>query len=468
MLDKLHGRRLWALLFALLCLAAFLRLYDLTADPPNHFASLGQALLTDPYHITVHARNKALFGEWEPFGYERWVAFKVSLVSALAYLMFSLSEVSRYTANLTSVILNLLASSLIVLGLLRSRVQTECQPASSAPLSALVAGTLLALSHPLIVYSRTPFLENGLLALSAATFYVSIAHRRSLRGAALAGVLAVLCPLAGKLFGALIVFPAVLAIALSGQGAARRLAVFAGSAALTVFLWYVFVLGDQAGEYHAYLQEQSFGLYGAPPGLTSIKTFIMLLVTYGAEFRLFYFEVAIPLLLLLAALWLFVRFRPEVWKRDLGFWRERPALTFLVVWAVVAWLGLMVFHYRPLRYSLFVLVPLIGIIGALLGDALSARVQDEKRLKSRLRSKRRALVSSAAVTLIIWIAVVQGIIAFTPDSQIRPSAVSNVWISLLVSVVAGILLWVGWRAMSRFVHGDSFRHIVAIALALGL
>ena len=374
--DKLAGWRLWMLFGGLFALAAGLRLYELSADPPNHFANLGQALLTDPYHITAHARNKVLFGQWEPFGYERWVAFKVSLVSALAYVVFSLSEVSRYTANLTAVILNLCGAVFLAAGIYRS--SSNDNDRNNLAFSALVAGALLALSHPLVVYGRAPFLENGLLALAGAAFYVTVVHGRTIKGAALAGALVALCPLAGKMFGVLLLFPAALTLALSGGQWTKRVGAFAASAALTAALWYVFVLSDQTAAYHAYLNEQSFGLYGTPPGLISLETFVVLLVTYGAEFRLFRFEALLPALAFVGILSFTFKHKAEIWKNNCVFWKDRPALTFLVLWVAASWLGLMVFHYRPMRYSLFVLLPLIGAISMMVGDALSSRQVQKK------------------------------------------------------------------------------------------
>lgn len=456
-LSKLTGKRLWLLFGALFALGAGLRLYDLSADPPNHFASLGQALLTDPYHITAHARNKVLFGQWEPFGYERWVAFKVSLVSALAYVVFSVSEVSRYTANLTAVILNLCGCVFLVAGIYRSPENHGDR--RQLTLAALIAGVLLAVSHPLVVYARAPFLENGLLALAGAVFYVVTVHGRTIRGAALAGVLVALCPLAGKLFGVVIFFPAALTLALSGRHWPKRVSVFCGSAALTAVLWYALVLSDQTSAYHAYLAEQSLGLYGMPPGLTSLKTFIVLLVTYGAEFRLFRFEALLPVLAFVGIIGFSFRHQAAIWKKDCAFWRDRPALTFLALWTVVAWLGLMVFHYRPMRYSLFVLLPLIGAIGMIVGEALSSR-----RLQTTPFA--RTMLPGLSLGLIVFalaVVITQAALALTPDVLLESRAHSVVWSGLAVAVVCGGLFWFARNSLARIIGGDVFK---AVTLAL--
>ena len=96
------------IIIAAMALLFIVRFLKLQIDPPYFFYGFSQAHLTDPYHITFFARNAVLFDNWNPFDYHRWDIFKFSLVSGFSYLLFSLFGVSRITANLSALILNLL------------------------------------------------------------------------------------------------------------------------------------------------------------------------------------------------------------------------------------------------------------------------------------------------------------------------------------------------------------------------
>ena len=94
-----------------------LKFVNLDSDPPLFHVGHGQAQLTDPYHLTHFARNAENFNDWNPFDFHRWDIFKNSLVSGVSFLIFSLFGVSRLTANLSAVLLNVGGLYLFLLGL---------------------------------------------------------------------------------------------------------------------------------------------------------------------------------------------------------------------------------------------------------------------------------------------------------------------------------------------------------------
>lgn len=438
-------------------LALALRLLFLEADTPNYFAGLGQALLTDPYHIVMSARNEILFGEWDAFGYERWVAFKVSLMSITAWLVFLLAGVSRLTANVSSVALNVSASALLVFAIWRSGAfcrgdLTNNQDATKTIrpeiVAALVAGILLAVSHTLLVYSRAPFLENGLLFLSALAFFVTCRWGKSPLGLTVVGALLVLCPLAGKLFGALMLAPVIVTVFLMDNnyrdGFRRLLWVILGAVIATI-LWYTLVLGSQAEAYHVYLEEQSLGLYGFPPGLSSPKEFLVKLFSFGGESRVFQLELLTPTLVALGAIWLFLRYGRRLIIPS--FWAERRGMLFVTVWALAAVFGLMVFHYRPIRYSLFALFPLLGFVGYCAGDMFTLADKEARQTLARLKSP----VALPALILGFWYICSQIWFAIVGATLTRSQIPEIVWASAAIGTGVGIAFWLSARLFSA--HG---------------
>lgn len=439
-LNTFTPKRTYWFIGLLLALAAALRLVHLAADPPLHFAGLGQALITDPYHITVYARNKALFGEWNLFDYDRWVAFKVSLVSGFAWLVYAVVGVSRASANLGSVILNLGTLALIAVSFVRvaGAAGSDQERARVYRLGAVVAVGLLAVSHPLIVYSRAPFLENGLLLLAALTLMMTVGFGRSVFGAALAGALIPLCALTGKLFGVALAVPVFVTLVLFEEKRVVRILAAIIGASITTALWYILVLGDSAGAYHTYLQEQSLGLYGAPPGLSSPQKFFEHLISYGGEFRLWHFQPFVPALIVLGLLSALSGESGGGWKNLVAYCRANPLVVFLALWALSALGGLMIFQYRPLRYSLFVLTPTLGLCGYFISEILRSSAQ--QRRESFSRAERWLLALCAVFGL--WFVITQArFAALGPDTGVE-FVPRFVWGSLPFAIGAVVIFGV--------------------------
>jgi tetratricopeptide (TPR) repeat protein/4-amino-4-deoxy-L-arabinose transferase-like glycosyltransferase len=337
--------------FAIIAAAVILRFYKLAIDPPLFFTGSGQDLLTDPYNVTHFARNKALFGNWDIFDYPRWIAFKYSLSSLSSYLFFIIGGVSRVTANLSAVFLNLGGIVLFLLGLKRSSRTV-----------IIISALLLLTNMTLLVYGRYPFLENGLIFLCGLLFFLFMRYYPRNWVLFLSGALISLCALMGKMFGLVMIIPLAFSIWNDNRelfwGRLWRIMLsFAISFPFLMLLLY----GGNIHTFYNYVAEQTLGMYGTPIVLSSPTGLFEQMVTFGGDSRLFYFT---PFLLLL----LFIAIALLILRPD-GSWktlRENRALMFNIGWLAGGYLLLMLFNYRPMRYQLFLLLPVSGVVASLI------------------------------------------------------------------------------------------------------
>ncbi|MCH7879003.1 MAG: hypothetical protein IH914_06805, partial [candidate division Zixibacteria bacterium] len=338
-----------------------LRFVNLESDPPLYFVGHGQDQLTDPYHLTFHARNQVLYDQWNPFGYHRWDVFKHSIVSAVAYGAFSLATPSRMVANVAALVLQLGGIALFLFGWRRLRGDRE----------ALIAAGLLLINSTLFFYGRLPFLENGLIFFCGLMFFVFVRYHDKLWGAALAGALVALAALAGKLFGALLMAPLLVTLFYQHRQLALKpvlcaLGGFAGAGAVFILI----VNGGQVTALMSYYTEQTVGMYGAPPGLSSVSNFFKMFATFGGESGLAEYTPALILLSLFSLILILVT-TPEVFK----FKSEFVPLVFAASWLIVGVLGLMPFLHRPMRYSLFLYLPMSALGAYALNLAWQTKVR---------------------------------------------------------------------------------------------
>jgi len=347
--DVSDNQYSFAIVPALLVIAVGLtvRFLFLGADPPLFFKGTTQALLTDPYNLTYFARNKVLFGDWDLFDYHRWDVFKYSLSSAASFVMFKLGGVSRVTANLSAVALNLGGLLLYVFGMARQSRR-----------AALICAVLLFSNMTLIVYGRYPFLENGLIFISGLVFYVFTRWYPHRVVIPIIGLLAALAVLSGKAFGVVLVLPPALIIWYESRAQRKMEIAFLGliailSGALLALLYY----GDNIMTVYRYLSEQSTGMYGFPGALKSPLTFFEQLISFGGQSKLFCYSPFLLGLLLVSGVYLLVTKRENADDnhRDRHFY-------FNLTWLVAGFFLLMAFNHRPLRYQLFLLLPLSGVI----------------------------------------------------------------------------------------------------------
>ncbi len=324
-------------IFVLAAGAAFW-LSDLTSDPPMYYTGLGQSLTTDPYMYVFHARNKILYGQADPYDYPYWIVFKYSLVSLAAYLWFSLTTVSQANANAIGVVLSLGGLLFFLLGLYRHH---------RTWVLAAVAFVYIA-NVTLFTYGRLPYLENGLLFIAGIIFFVYSWWGNRLWGLIVAGILAGLAMLAGKIFGASLFSALLLSIiSTNGGGRTKRISASVAAFAVTVVAFLAAAYGKNVLTAFSFFGEQSYGLRGYPPGLTSPWSFVEHLIAFGFHNRLFYRSPDVLMFLVISGLAVIFVFGSRNRLRQL------PRTTvFSLYWAVIVFLGLMPHAYSPMRYSL--------------------------------------------------------------------------------------------------------------------
>ncbi len=338
-----------------------LRVVGIQNDPPLFYYGHSQAQLTDPYQFSFFARNAVLYGEWNPFDLHRWDVFRNSLISGVSYLFFSAFGISRVTANLVAIVLHMGGLLLFLLGLRRFWNSWE----------VFLVALLLLFNSSLFFYGRLPFLENGLIFLSGLTFFVLVRYHDRAWGQAMTGALVALAALSGMLFGFILMGPVLicLLVVYRSRVAVPVLVTVTGLVLTAVAYMLVFFGGDLTILLN-HFAEQTVGMYGSPPGFSSLPYFFTMLVTYGCESGLWQYT---PFLTLLTAISLVVvalrvQFAGAVKP-------ESVAMIFCVGWLVSGVFGLMPFFYRPMRYGLFLFLPMAAISAFAVRESAKAKTR---------------------------------------------------------------------------------------------
>jgi len=350
--QKLNNAPEYVVGYIVVAVGLTVRFLWLGADPPLYFRDMGQDLLTDPYNVVHFARNKILFGSWDIFDFNRWIVFKYSLSSAFCYLFFLIGEVSRVIANLSATLLNLAGLGLYIFA-----------HRKSSRLSALIVSGLLLTNMTLIVYGRYPFLENGLIFFCGLLCFLFFEYFPRNWVLILTGFLIALCVLSGKIFGLVMIIPvgAVL-LADDKKQFIRRFALILASLVISLPLLAFLYYGKNLGVLYGYITEQTVGMYGWPKAFTSPIKFLEQFMTFGITTKLFHFS---PFMLLLLFLGLC---RLVLTREGTNRLKENRFLIFNLAWLLAGFLLLMPFNYQALRYQLFLILPISGIIAEYMAD----------------------------------------------------------------------------------------------------
>ncbi|SYZ72335.1 membrane hypothetical protein [Candidatus Zixiibacteriota bacterium] len=409
----------------LILILVILRFLEPGIDPPSFYTGHGQAELTDPYNLTYFARNAVLYGTSDPFNFHRWDIFKYSLASASSYVTFSLFDVSRVTANLSAVYLNLAGLLLFILALKKYWNRRKL----------ILTALFLLLNGLLFFYGRLPFLENGLIFLSGLTFFIFARYHDKLWGLLLTGILVSLAALSGKLFGLILLGPVIITLIYRDRKKALvPIALTVTGAFIGAILFLLFTFGKDISLLTSYYREQTTGMYGAPPGFSSIPNFIKMLLTYGGESGLWQYN---PIFLLLTALGavavlLTVPLRGK-------FEKEHLPVIFMLAWLFSGIFGLMPFQYRPLRYGLFLYLPMAAIA------AYAFDIFQEKKVRLGLDIK---YITLPVIFMILWHLFTQVRIYFAPFGKKFESGAAALPVTfILAAIVAGLLFF--WLKNNR-------------------
>ncbi len=352
---------------------------DLTSDPPMYYSGIGQSLGTDPAQYIHHARNKVLFDDWDPYNHDRWTVYQHSLVSGVAYVWFSLTEVSIRNANMVGIFLSLGGLILMLIGLIRHH----------RPWVLPAVALAWTMNVSLLTYGRLSYLENGLLFLTGLAFMTWCWWGDRAWGAALTGAVIAAAALTGKLFGVLML-PAVLAAILAGYRDNRLRRAFAtiGGFVIGSLLLVVALYGADIAAAFGYAGEQAYGLRGFPDGLKSPWAFVEHLISYGFKNRAWYLDADMFVILIVGI---------SVLVMLLSRRNERPSLPPSVIlagfWIAVVWLAMMPLNYSPLRYALM-MFPAVLIFGfGILDRAMGANHHPVESLSRK---------AQAAIGLLAW------------------------------------------------------------------
>ncbi len=375
--------------------------------------------------MTFYARNAALFGNWDPFEYHRWDVFKNSLMSGAAFLVFTLASVSRVTANLAAIFLNLGGITLFALGLYRLRGNRE----------VIFTILILLLNAVLFFHSRLPFLENGLIFLCGLIFFLFMRYHERRWGQFLVGFLLMLAALTGKLFGLFLFGPIVLALWYRYRSLVLKPVLMTLAGSLIGFISCLLLLyGGDITVMAKYYAEQTIGLRGTPIGLTSPVHFIENLIIFGCNFGFFELSIFPGLLAFLSLLLLILTLPIQKPYR-----KEFLPVIFSLGWLVCGIFGMMPFTYQTLRYVIFLFLPIAAITGYGINLLL------EKRTELNLHNRWLTL---GLIFFSTWFIITQIYLLTVPYGQEVDSARRAMPLAMIPSFLftAGVYFYLHGRA----------------------
>lgn len=437
--DPLKGWLFWALLAGMLAFAAFIRFYDLKADPPAFFATGSQDLTTDGAYLTLHARQAAEFGEWDLFGYKTWTPFKVSIVSGVSYVLFSLGGVSRVMANATGGILNFGGILLFVIALWNWRSRRFL----------LLLIFFLCTSFIMTTYARVPFSEDGFLFLAGLAFLVYSRWFDQLWGKVAVGVIIALAGLLGKSFGFLIGIGPLAIIFMGDRKNITRdaAALVSPVAAVFVLFWLTLYRGEN---FFSFLWEHGAGTHGFPHGLSSPIGFFESLISYG-RYGIHTYSPVISVLFYLCVLAILLGKKTKA-----GLDRHRA---FMWSWGIVWVLALSPFNYLPLRY-LFVLIMPMAVLAADFLDRLDGLT---------FGGFGRYVWWKIILLLIVnWMFVYYVGMNFVITNQTTEAYFRAVWLLLPVAILITALMVLTFRQKTLVFSRRSASSVLVLALLMTL
>jgi 4-amino-4-deoxy-L-arabinose transferase-like glycosyltransferase len=326
-----------------------LRLIHLDADSPLNLSSSG-GFFGDEMASAHNARNKVLFGEWIS---DEWNPFIYSpLQTLLEYAFFSVLGVGLVPLRLVNIFVLFLGFWLLLLTLRRDRDWP----------TALLAVGLLGFNYIFLMYNRIGLNDTFVVFPMLLTLYFWHRGLEKPPYLILAGVSAFICyatkatALYFTLAAALSLVWAILQKVREAAGlkkGLRALGFFLSGLGLSCFAWYRFFFLPNQGRFESVAQDwfrlaMPWHLGNFWNNLTS-----PLLLKYFSRSPI---ELLVGLSFIL---WLFLTLFKD-WKKI------KPLEVFLSLWLVGGYLAINGLNYRPLRYYVPLLPPLIILTALLL------------------------------------------------------------------------------------------------------
>lgn len=338
-------RRRWLtpVILALIVIAGFaLRASDLSADPPPDL-SWSFAPYTDEGLNTYSARSLILNGNWQTDDFFPFVVYP--LFNILVALAFRLFGVGFITVKLVSVLAGL--SSIVALYFLVRD--------SAGPLAGLISALLMAVSYPLVMYTRLGLVESLQILFLLLAGLCWTKGRTRAWAVLLSGLFAAGTILLVKI-SALFIAPVMLVLLVllfvesrrdSTMRAGRDIGLFFCGVGAAALVWLLAVFLPHRAEYLQYVLRHSFESPAGHPG--TIPGYLFNTFTVGFRSQLLpraAFAGGLGFLLL----------------PGLGISR-RDGFRYLLAWFVFGLLMLGYMNYRPPRYEIVILPPLIAAAG---------------------------------------------------------------------------------------------------------
>jgi len=332
-----EGRRSVVVPAALVLAAAFaVRIVWPLSDPPARL-SWSDGVYTDPAAVTHAARNAALFGEWVRDDSRDLVFYP--LLNGITWAAYRILGVSRLTTQLLAALLGTLAVAGLAWAVGRGRGRG----------AGLLVGAAAAVSFWLAMFSRVPIAENLVAAILALACVAATARGRA--GRFLAGFLAGLAGLFGKLHG-LVFLPALLVfLALRDRRASSALPAVAGFAVVAA-AWVIVI----AVPFRAELADQVHrgeDLYGTIPLLRSPAKAVGEVVWTLRAPWLFH---RMPVLGALGGLFVTGTLLASGPRRR----RLEDGTALFALWFAAAWILFTILPYKAPRYFVLAAVPLVA------------------------------------------------------------------------------------------------------------
>jgi 4-amino-4-deoxy-L-arabinose transferase-like glycosyltransferase len=339
-------RRLVPLALAVIVLVGLgLRAADLRADPPPDL-SWSFAPWTDEGLNTYSARSLVLDGAWRTDDFFPFVVYPLfNLLVALAFRLFGVGFVSVKLVSLLAGLGSIVALYFLVRD-------------AAGRLAGLIAALLLALCYPHVMYTRLGLVESlqVLFLLLAGLCWARGLERRW--AMALAGLFAAGTVLLVKI-SALFIAPVMLAmLALlvaetrrdpaRKAGIGRTVGLFLAGVGAAVAAWLAVVVLPHSRDYVTYVLRHSFESPAGHPA--DLAAYLFNTFTVGATSKL-------AGRLVFTALAGFLLLPGFGLSRSAGF-------RYLLAWFVFGLLMLGWMNYRPPRYEVILLPPLIAATAA--------------------------------------------------------------------------------------------------------
>jgi hypothetical protein len=344
--------------YVIIGLGAFLRLIVLKSDPPLDLAR-GQSLWTDPWQYVFFARNLINFGRMDCFAPSDLIFFKYSFISFLSIPIFYLLRPGYWQSNFVSSIISI--ATITIFGLTIKK--------SVNNFAGIIASIFASTSYVFVMHNRVPYLENAsifFLSISGMIFILKYENRYYL---GLSGFFLACSLLIGKTLGVMV----IPAFAISAFFLERRQAhflkkyftkllwFFGGSLTFTLFAMAFLYLPNYDAS-REYLLQNVVNYYGFPNGLRSLGGFIRGIYTLDLiNFENRFFD-RLPIVTICAVLFLYIM-HLNISKNE-----EKRAIILFASWFVCGYIFLSPWNYRPIRYEMYLVLPMIALAAFFLND----------------------------------------------------------------------------------------------------